>query len=511
MVVFSGSNRRVTTVALIALMSLSLIAFLGVRPASASTVLFSENFNSLANGSEPASWHYDSGYSVQNGTYASVGSSGYSLAYYTGATFSNFTYQDVATGVPHCGQTPPVLAVAFRMQNETNGYWFWADIDKLQIVKWVDGQPNYLIVNPPYNSKNIGSINPTGTFNMTIVANGNQLTAIWNSQYTITVDDSTWKSGYIGVGTYHCNAEFNDLQVTSLGQHVPSFELSTLMNTYANRPDLQRAFPEASYGDYANLVTWAYGVVSQQWVDGSYNTLAPYAYWYNLMNTYNNRPDLQVAYPDAYTSTTSYQGLINWAAGVVTKQWSDGSYGALNSTAYWYELMGTYNGRSDLQSAFPNAYSNTITTDYQKLLTWAGGVVSQKWVDGSYSTLSHFGYWYDLFMTYNQRSDLQASFPGAYTNMSEYKSLVNWAGGVVAQQWVDGSYSQLNTYGYWYDLMMVYNTRTDLQNVFPGAYVLHSQYQSLINWANGVVTHAWPDGAITYLNYYAAYYESHHT
>jgi hypothetical protein len=213
--------------------SLSILSVFSTSVTTAQSVLFSENFNGLANGSQPPNWAHDSTWSVQNGVYSSSGSTTQTQAYYTGATFSDFEYQVLATGLPNCGQKPPVLALTFRMQNKQNGYWFWGDIDKLQIVKWVNGQPNYLTVNPPYNSKSIGQINPTGTFNMTIIANGSSLTAIWNSQYTITVQDSTYSSGYIGVGTYHCNAAFNNVLVTSLG---PASTTTTSTTTSTTTP-----------------------------------------------------------------------------------------------------------------------------------------------------------------------------------------------------------------------------------------------------------------------------------
>jgi len=115
--------------------------------------------------------------------------------------------------------------------------------------------------------------------------------------------------------------------------------------------------------------------------------------------------------------------------------------------------------------------------------------------------------------TYNQSPDLQTAIPNVYTSQSQYENLVNWAGGVVTGQISDGRLSTLNTYGYWYDLMMVYNQRPDLQAALPNVYTSPTQYQSLINWANNVVTGVITpqDGAYTYLNYYASYYEAHAT
>jgi hypothetical protein len=289
---------------------------------------------------------------------------------------------------------------------------------------------------------------------------------------------------------------------------IASIELSALVSVYGGRPDLVTAFPQAKLGNYGALVKWANGVVSGQTPDSSYTTLLPYSYWYALMATYQNRPDLQAAFPNAYSSLSSYQGLINWAGGVTSQAIVDSSFNGLKPYSYWYILMMVYNTRSDLQSAFPNAYANQ--NNFHALVSWAGGVSTSSWPDGSYNVLAPNGYWYDLLSVYNSRADLQSAFPNAYSSWTSYTSMVTWAGGVVTHHWTDGSYGALNTYGYWYDLMMVYNTRPDLRAAFPHAYTSSVAYQSLINWANNVVTRAIADSSFNDLNYYASYYETHH-
>jgi len=437
----SKLNRAVPAILVAIAMSVSLVAFLGVGTVEASsTPLYSQNFNSYANGATPAGWNNDGDrWAVEAGnyTYTSTTYGGWTASLYEGQTFTNFRYTINASGVAGCqtGQSPPVLAIVFRATNRANNYYFWGDIDKIQIVKYVTGIPYVLA------TKGIlGGIQPATNhwFNMTVDVVGTNITAVWDNTYTITTFDSQFASGYIGVATYNCNSEFNNVIVSSLGRPVPSFERTALLNVYNSRADLQTAFPEAATGTYTNLVNWAYGVVSQQWVDGSYDALAPYAYWYALMNTYDTSPDLQVAFPNAYYSTTSYRGLINWAGGVVTQKWTDGRYNILNTYGYWYDLMSTYNARSDLQSEFSNVYSNSTTANYLSLINWAGGVVLQKWVDGSYTSLQPFGYWYGLMMVYNTSPDLQSAFPNAYASQSAYQSLINWAGGVVTQQWKIG-------------------------------------------------------------------------
>ena len=282
-----------------------------------------------------------------------------------------------------------------------------------------------------------------------------------------------------------------------------------LMETYNERPDLQAAFPGAyaSPTSYDSLIDWAGNLARGLYSDGAYSTLAPFGYWYVLMETYNLRSDLQSAFPDAYTSSAEFDGLVTWAGGVVTQLWTDGAYTAMVPYGYWYALMRTYNERPDLEAAFPNAY--TEFTSYTDLVDWAGGVVTQVWVDGAYSELAPFGYYYDLMNVYEGRVDLQSAFPCAFTDWISEQALVTWAGMVVSGVVTDGANATLQPYGYWYALMgMVYNQRPDLQAAFPLAWTDEGSYQGLLAWAKDVVENVFPDGAYSVLLPYAAYYEA---
>ena len=239
-----------------------------------------------------------------------------------------------------------------------------------------------------------------------ITVSGNTITAaVGGSIYVnpsatdVTVENNT---------TTSTTTTLQTTTTSSSTSYLPGVELSTLLSVYNSRPDLQSLFPEAASGNYVNLVNWASCVVNGCFSDGSYSALATYGYWYALMSIYNGRSDLQSLFPNAYSSSSSYQGLVNWAAGNVQKTWSDSSFGSLELWGYYYVLMSTYNGRADLQSLFPNAYFST--GNYQGLVNWAGGVVTKAWVDGSYPTLRCYGYWYDLMMVYDGRSDLQSLF-----------------------------------------------------------------------------------------------------
>jgi hypothetical protein len=256
-----------------------------------------------------------------------------------------------------------------------------------------------------------------------------------------------------------------------------------VMATYNDQADLQAAFPHAytHFASFAGLVDWAGGVVTGQSADPAYSVLAPFAYWYALITTYNERPDLQSAFPHASTNLTNYTELVGWAGGVVTVQWTDPAYVALAPFGYYYALMTTYNERVDLQAAFPDAY--TSFGSYTGLVSWAGGVVIGQWTDPAYSTLAPFGYFYALMLAYDAGTNPQTTYPDAYTNFGSYTGLVSWAGGVVAGPSTGPSYSDLAPCGYYYALMTTYNDRVDLQAAFPDAYTSFASYPELVNWA----------------------------
>ncbi|MGA8711214.1 MAG: YncE family protein [Thermoplasmata archaeon] len=225
-----------------------------------------------------------------------------------------------------------------------------------------------------------------------------------------------------------------------------------------------------------------------------------------LYAVYDDRPDLQAAYPAAFINFTNFTGLVNWAGGVVTHAFSDTNYSDLSPFGYWYALLMTYNSRSDLQAAFTEPYGNL--TNYTQLVNWAGGVVTGEWVDSANATLSPFGYYYDLMNVYDGRTDLQAAFPQAFTNLTNFTLLVNWAGWVVNDSFFDSDMAKLTPFGYYYALLKVYDGRSDLQAAFPFAFTDGASYAGLLAWADAVVRGTITDSAKTTLLLFAASYEA---
>lgn len=280
-----------------------------------------------------------------------------------------------------------------------------------------------------------------------------------------------------------------------------------LMAQYTARSDLQSAYPDAygNYSGFSNLVDWAHAVVSGTSSDGAYSALVPFGYWYALMSTYNSRADLRGAFPEAYSDLASFTGLVGWAETVVNGLSTDGAYSALAPFGYWYALMGVYDSRADLQTAFPYAFSDFAS--FTGLVSWAGTVVNGLSTDGAYSTLAPFGYFYSLMEVYNARPDLQAAFPEAYTAFADYTGLIDWAGGVVAGITIDGANTSLLPYGYYFVLMSTYNYRSDLRAAYPDAYSSFGSYSSLVDWAGEVVTGWFFDGAYSVLAPFGYYYD----
>jgi hypothetical protein len=192
-------------------------------------------------------------------------------------------------------------------------------------------------------------------------------------------------------------------------------------------------------------VNWAGEVVNGSFSDSSRTTLAPFGAFYALMYTYDGRTDLQAAFPQAYTNSTNYTGLLDWAGEVVNGSFADSANATLQPFGYYYALMYLYDGRSDLQAAFPDAFTNFGS--FTGLVNWAGEVVNGSFVDSDLSTVHPFGYYYALMYVYDGRSDLQAAFPDAFTTGSSYQGLLIWADDVAnLELFVDASYSTLEPY-----------------------------------------------------------------
>jgi len=233
-----------------------------------------------------------------------------------------------------------------------------------------------------------------------------------------------------------------------------------------------------------------------------------WAAWATLDSVWDTRADLQAAYPDAFSSITSFTGLLNWAGGVVTHEFPDNNYTTLAPCGYLYTLMLVYDQRPDLQSKFPGVVAGlvdqTSNPEYAQLVNWAGGVETGKWADSASAPLDLYGYYYALMMVYDGRTDLQTKFPDALAGETDYDELVDWAGEVVTGAWNDTANATLGPAGgYYYDLMMVYDGRFDLQTAFPNAYFNDTSYEALLGWADDVVAGAFTDADNATLSIFA--------
>jgi len=225
------------------------------------------------------------------------------------------------------------------------------------------------------------------------------------------------------------------------------------------------------------------------------------------MGLYNSRSDLQAAFPNAYANSTTYGQLLWWAGEVVNGAFGDPARTALSPWGYAYDLLGLYVTRADLQAAYPNALES-LPSD-STLTNWAGGVVNDSYFDTDLSALQPYAYWYELMMIYNGRSDLQTAYPNAFSNESRFVSLVDWAGGATNGTFVDDWQSWLLPFGGYYVLMWVYGSRADLQSAFPNAFTNGPDYHALLVWADEVVTGKITDPAYTTLVPYAIWYEEY--
>ncbi len=119
------------------------------------------------------------------------------------------------------------------------------------------------------------------------------------------------------------------------------------------------------------------------------------------------------------------------------------------SSDYYTTLMGIYAARPDLQAAFPDAASNL--TEYADLVSWAGEVVTGVFPDSALPELAPFAYYYALMLVYEHRPGLQVEFPGALTNVTSYQGLLGWANQVVQFEPSDPAYSTLLPFAAYYE------------------------------------------------------------
>jgi len=78
-------------------------------------------------------------------------------------------------------------------------------------------------------------------------------------------------------GIYWKKGEYTKIPFTSLaGENA----LAVLLKKYNERLDLQQTLPEVREGKYQSLINWACGVVRREWEDGDYSTLVLFKDWY---------------------------------------------------------------------------------------------------------------------------------------------------------------------------------------------------------------------------------------
>jgi len=193
------------------------------------------------------------------------------------------------------------------------------------------------------------------------------------------------------------------------------------------------------------------------------------AYHIALDGVYSSRPDLQAMFPEVANGV--YTNFFEWAAFFGVNEYPP----ELAQYAHIFDTMRVYNVRSDIQVSFPEAANGA---DISGLLVWGSfyGVTEYPTVLAKYdSTL-------DLFKVYNVRTDLQTLWPEA-ANAADMSGLIEWAAvfGITEYPVTLAKYQSV------YDLGRVYNSRADLQGLWPEA-ANSAKLDGLLDWAsvNGV-------------------------
>ncbi len=221
-------------------------------------------------------------------------------------------------------------------------------------------------------------------------------------------------------------------------------EIFDLLGIYYARPDLQAAYPEAASGDMAGLIGWAwqYGTVDYpNDPNGPHAVLGPHAHTYALMHIWNQRPDLQAAYPEAASGDMA--GLIGWAWQYGTVDYPNdpnGPHAVLGPHAHTYALITIYDVRPDLRTAYPEA----VAGDRAALTVWARDWGISDYPNdpnGPHAVLGPHAHTYALITIYDVRPDLRTAYPEAVAG--DHAGLSKWARdhGVTAYPSILGPYA----------------------------------------------------------------------
>ncbi len=274
--------------------------------------------------------------------------------------------------------------------------------------------------------------------------------------------------------------------------------MSDLLGIYYARIDLQAAYPEAASGDMAGLVRWAwqYGIVDYpRDPAGPHAVLGPHAHTYALLHVWNQRSDLQAAYPEAASGYMA--GLTVWARDWgITDYPADpfGPHAVLGPHAHTYALLSIYDARPDLQAAYPEAASG----DMAGLVRWAwqyGIVDYPRDPAGPHAVLGPHAHTYALSIIYDARPDLRAAYPDVVAG--DRAALTVWARDWGINDYPDdpvGPAAVLGPHAHTYALLSIYDARPDLQAAYPEA--ASGDMAGLTVWARDWGINDYPDDPV---------------
>jgi hypothetical protein len=222
-----------------------------------------------------------------------------------------------------------------------------------------------------------------------------------------------------------------------VGPILSTAAMNVLLGVYESRPDLKNAYPSVTteWSTQNALIRWAatYGIRT----DSAQPQLGRYGYLYVLADVYNDRSDLQVAYPEVMNG--NLRNIISWAAkyGITI----DSARQRLGNYGHVYVLLNIYGNRIDLRAAYPQVENGDLTG----IIDWAVryGIST----DSAKSTLEVYAPQLVLLWVYNLRHDLQQVMPAAFS-YPMFQSLINWAAqyGVT----IDSAKTTLQPYATWY-------------------------------------------------------------
>jgi len=177
--------------------------------------LFQDTFD-YPDDTRPPNWApYSGNWLVLGGEYHQNADVAWARTFAGDLSWTDYSIEAKVRGVQDfpSPQKPPVMGVIVRAQGPLSFYWFWLDIDKIQIGRMY-GRTQTILAAKTYRS--LSQWQGT-TYILKVEVEGSAISAYINGTLQLQATDTTFPTGRIGLGTYHFWAAFDNVVVKPIG------------------------------------------------------------------------------------------------------------------------------------------------------------------------------------------------------------------------------------------------------------------------------------------------------